>query len=203
MTTLDAREIIQNIDSHLTAHPHATLQAVAEKLGIAAQTIEAVLREMESASFREFQENKRLAQAFKLLGASEAGASGSWENKRARPRIIIPRTTVKYRIRSFWIHKRSFSNPCPIVDLNSGGLAFLADLAPKIGMCVSLLLKFPGEEDALRLEGHVAYAVATGIAGYRNRVGIKFLPFSERRGFNTLKALDILLKFENDLALRK
>jgi hypothetical protein len=196
MTTLDSREIFQKIDSHLTSHPHATLQVVAEKLGITGPIIEAVLRDMESASFREFIENKRLAQAFKQLGASETAASGPWEEQRTRPRVIIPKTTVKYRIPSFWIRKRIFSDPCPLVNLNSGGLAFLADQAPKVGRWVSLLLKFPGEEDTLCLEGHAVYAVATGIAGYRYRVGIKFLPFSEQRGFNTLKALDILDKFE-------
>jgi hypothetical protein len=196
MMTWDSREIFQKIDSHLTSHPHATLQAVAEKLGITGQIIEAVLRDMESVSFREFLENKRLAQAFKQLGAGETAASGPWEKQRTRPRAIIPKTTVKYRIPSFWIRNRSYSDPCPLVDLNSGGLAFLADQAPKTGSWVSLLLRFPGEEDTLSLAGHLVYAVATGIAGYRYRVGIKFLPFSERKGFNTLKALDILDKFE-------
>lgn len=63
-------------------------------------------------------------------------------------------------------------------------------------MWVSLRLKFPGREDILRVEGHVVYAVATGIAGYRYRVGIKFWPFANRGGCNALKALDVLVDFE-------
>ncbi len=59
-----------------------------------------------------------------------------------------------------------------------------------------MLLKLPEEEGALQLEGRVVYAVATGIAGFRYRIGIQFSPFTERRGCNTLKALDILAHIE-------
>jgi AraC-like DNA-binding protein len=192
--TLDSQEVIQKINSHLAAHPNAALQVVAEKLGITGQSVEQILREVEGASFEEFRENKRLDQALRLIEAS--GSAAPNEKIRTRPRFIIPRTTVKYQAHSLWIRKPVFSNPCPLVDLSREGLAFLADYAPKLGMWVSLRLKFPGREDILQVEGHVVYAVATGIAGYRYRVGIKFWPFANRGGCNALKALDVLIDFE-------
>jgi hypothetical protein len=61
--TLNSQEVIQKVNFHLTAHPNAALQVVAEKLGITGQSIEQILREVEGASFEEFRENKRLARA--------------------------------------------------------------------------------------------------------------------------------------------
>jgi hypothetical protein len=193
---LDPDEIVKKVDAHLTTHPHATLRTVAGKLRIKRQILEAILREKEGISFSEFKENKRLKQAISFLDASQAGAKVLGKNQRAQPLVIIPKTTVKYRIRSFWIHKRRYSKSYPIVALNSSGLAFLTDLLPKIGKAISLLLKLPKREEILRLEGLVISALATGVPGYSCRVGVKFLPFSERKGSNTLEALDILEKFE-------
>ncbi len=195
--TMDSQAILQKVDAHLVVHPNATLQSAAESLGIARQEIEQALSELEGASFQEFRENRRLARALKHLASSDAAVTGPWEKQRTQPRIIIPKTAVKYHIRSFWIHNRHFSNLCPLIDLSSGGLAFLTDNALKIGICLSMLLKLAGEEEMLQLEGHVVYVVATGIAGYRYRIGIKFLPFNDRRGFNTLKALNLLKRLEN------
>jgi hypothetical protein len=192
--TLDSQEVFQKINSHLAAHPNAALQVVAEKLGITGQSIEQILHEVEGASFEEFRENKRLNQALSLIEASGSAAPNGII--RTQPRFIIPRTTVKYQDHSFWIRNPGFSKPCPLVDLSRGGLAFLADYAPKLGRWVSLRLNFPGRENILWLEGHAVYAVATGIAGYRYRVGIKFWPFANRGGCNALKALDFLIDFE-------
>jgi len=73
--TLDSQEVIQRVNSHLAAHPNATLQVVAEKLGITGQSIEQILRKVEGATFEEFRENKRLDQALRLLEASASDGS--------------------------------------------------------------------------------------------------------------------------------
>jgi hypothetical protein len=75
-------------------------------------------------------------------------------------------------------------------------LALLADIAPFPGKRVSLLLKFPDRGEQLRVEGNVVYSVASGIAGYRHRIGIEFLPFAERRGCNSPKVLEALAQVE-------
>ena len=194
---MDSREICQKIEYFLIAHPNAVLQIVAERLGLSQKEIEQAIREVDESTFEQFRQSRRLAEAFKQLGADRALPSGPWEKTRSRPRIIIPRTSVRYRFHSFWKLSRSYSAPCPLVDLSREGLAFLADVIPVPGKRVSLLLKFQKKEEELGVQGKVIYAVATGIANYSSRIGIQFLPFAERRGCNSPKVLEALIQFES------
>jgi len=194
--SIDRTEIVQKVDSQLAVHPNITLPIIAERLGIKDEAIEKALLEVEGLSFQEFRANRRLEQAFKQLGEISIAANGPWEAIRARRRLNIPKATVKYKIRSFWNRETDYSNQCPLVDISRDGLAFLADQDPGHKKRISMLLKLPGEEGALQIEGRIMYAVATGIAGFRYRVGVQFMAFSERRGCNTLKALDVLTRIE-------
>jgi hypothetical protein len=81
-------------------------------------------------------------------------------------------------------------------------LAFLADEVLKPKKRISLLLKFQEKDEMIRLKARVVYSVATGIAGYRYRIGIRYLPFAERIGHNPLKILDLLIKLEKAYASR-
>jgi hypothetical protein len=193
--SLNRHDIVQQVDLQLKAHPNAILQTIALKLGISEQFIEAALQEIEGLSFREFQANRRLEQAFRQLGELSIAANGPWE-RRAKQRVIIPRATVRYRIHSFWSRKPDYSSPCPLVDFSSDGLALLADEDAQPQKQISLVLKFPGDGEELQVEGFVAYSAATGIAGYRYRIGIRFLPFDNRKGSNTPKVLDALTRIE-------
>jgi AraC-like DNA-binding protein len=172
---MNPHEIAAKVDSLFSLHPMATLASIAGRIGISPAEVEQALRETEGVSFQEFRQTWRLREAFKLLGADRALPPGPWDKARSNPRRIIPRTTVRYRVRKFWPRNLSYSNPCPLVDLSSGGLGFLSDDAPVPGKRVSLLLKFPEKEKDLPVEGRVVYTVATGIAGYRHRVGVQFL----------------------------
>jgi hypothetical protein len=192
---MDAREICQKVESFLASHPKAALPIVTEKLGLTHKQIEQALCEVEGISFEQFRQSRRLAEAFRELGVDRVVPLGPWETPRVRSRIIIPRTTVRWRVRSLWTG-RAYSGPCPLCDLSGGGLAFLADTPTLPGKRVSLLLKFPEREEEFRLEGRAVYAVATGIAGYRYRTGIEFLPFGQRRGCNSPKILDAIRQFE-------
>jgi hypothetical protein len=198
--SMDRIEIIQKVASQLAAHPNATLPIIAERLGTTEQIIENALHEIEGLSFQEFRANRRLEQAFKQLGEISIAANGPWETIRARRRLTIPKATVRFKTRSFWARKADYSVQFPLVDISRDGLAWLADQDPSPKKRVSLLLNLPGEEGALQIEGHVVYAVATGIAGFRYRIGVQFLPFSEKRGHNTLKALNALIRIEETYA---
>jgi len=195
--TMDSAEILEKLESFLALHPNAALPIAAARLGLEPKAIEEALREIEGKSFEEFRHSRKLAEAFKHICADTTVPAGPWEKTRARPRMIIPRTTVKYRICSLWFFQRDFSEPCPLVDLSSGGLAFLTDVAPLPGKRISMLLKFPEKQHALRVDGNVVYTVATGIAGYRQRIGVQFLPFAEKRGCNNPKVLEALVEFES------
>jgi hypothetical protein len=193
---LDFDDVVQRVDSQLASHPNVALRIVAARLGVTEQVIEDALRQVEGVSFEEFRHNKRLAQAFRQLGEISPNANGPYEFARAHQRLTVPKTTVKYGTRRFWTRKPLYSQNCPLIDLSRDGLAFLADQTLQPKDRVSLLLKFPAEQGMLRLEGRVVYSLATGIAGFRYRIGIQFLPFTGERGCNSGKALDILANLE-------
>ncbi len=198
---IDQTEIIQKVASQLAAHPNATLPIIAERLGTTEQAIENAINEIEGVSFQEFRANKQLEQAFKQLGEISIAANGPWESIRVRRRLTIPKATVRFKARGFWTGSTDFSGRCPLVDISRDGLALLADQSLKPQKRISLLLRLPGEEETLQMEGRVVYAVATGIAGFRYRIGVQFLPFSEKKGQNTIKALNALIRIEETFTL--
>jgi AraC-like DNA-binding protein len=189
---MDSQDITLKVESFLQFHPNASLTNAADRLGLSPQDIEHALQETNGMHFQEFQQNLKLNEAFRLLGETRSAPMGSWEETRYHPRRIIPKTTVRYKIRNFWTPMRDYSRPYPLVDLSRGGLALLSDVLPTLHKRVSILLTFPDQSNELRLEGRIVYAVATGIAGFRYRVGIEFLPFSDRRGGNHPKLLEAL-----------
>ncbi len=193
---LNHGDIVQQVDSQLKAHPNAILQTVAQKLGISEQSIENALREIEGLSFQEYQANKRLERAFGQMGELSIAANGPWEDRRAKKRTIIPKAAARYRICGFWGRKSEYSSQCPLVDFSSDGLAFLADEFVQPQKRIEVALKFPGEESEIQVQGNIVYSVATGITGYRYRIGIQFLPFGKQKGINTPKAQEALTRLE-------
>jgi AraC-like DNA-binding protein len=189
---MDPREIAPKVEAFLQLHPNASLTNTADRLGLSPQDIEHVLGEVHGTSFQEFRQNVKLNEAFRQLGETRIMPEGSWEEMRYHPRRIIPRTTVRIGIRRFWRRPRSFSKPLPLVDLSRGGFALLSDSPVATDKRVSVMLKFPGKSEELQLEGRTIYAVATGIAGFRYRIGVQFMPFADRMGCNPPKALALL-----------
>ncbi len=192
----DYREIIRNVEQQLSVHPNAGLRIIADRLGTTAKVIEEALLDIEGITFQEYRDRKRLENAFRQLGEKSPAADGPYEITRACRRWFVPTATVRYRIHRFWMRKSDYSSQCPLVDLSQSGLAFLDDQALESGRRLSLLLKSPSREKTVQLEGRVVYSVATGIAGYRYRIGIQFLPFAERNGCNSPKALEVLVELE-------
>lgn len=192
----DLGDVVRKIDAYLNVYPGADLYLLAKKLEIEAPVIEQALREVEGITFREFQTEKRLAQAFAQLGSLSPAANGPYEIMRARRRLSIPRATVQYCLPGFWKRKSDLSNPCPLVDLSCDGLALLVDALLEPRRRMSLWLKIPGENGGVQVEGWIVYAVATGIAGYRYRIGVQFLPFTGQRGGNPPASLEILRRIE-------
>jgi hypothetical protein len=192
---LNHDEIVRQVDAILDSHPNAIVRIVAQKLQVTSQAIEEALNKVQETTYLEFQSNKKLARAFGQLGEISPATDGPYEMVRVRRRFMVPKTTVRYRLSGFWQRKSEFSNQFPLVDISCSGLAFLADQLVNPKKRISLVLKFPGEE-ALQFHGRVVYAIATGIIGYRYRIGVELFPFTNKRGCNTLKSLDFLARLE-------
>ncbi len=185
-------EIAAEVEAYLGVHPNVSLRLLAGKLGLAPDLVVEALAHVEGGSFEEFRERKRLERAFEHLGALSPAANGPYDIVRARRRLAIPRATVRYGRPVFFRRRIEYSPPCPLVDLSRDGLALLADSGQNPGRRLSLQLAIPGAERALRVDGRVVYTVATGIAGYRCRVGVRFLPFAAGKGSNNPRTLEAL-----------
>ena len=178
---MDLRELFDNIDSRITSDPGSTAEGLAQELDATVQDIEKAVREVDGVSFNEYRENKRLAHALEALERKRAPTGGKiYQEERAQPRLTMTGTTVRYILQGDDTHKTEYSNPYPIVDLSTGGMAFLADRPAKPGRKVLLLVDSPRRK-SLRLEGRVAYAVAIDMAGYRYRLGIRLEEFAANR----------------------
>ena len=194
---VDLGQLFRNIDSRIASNPGSTSQSLAQELDVTMGAIERAVREVNGVSFREYRENKRLARVLRILEEKRrALVAEGHGNNRAEPRMILPGATVSFLLRGRGIRNAGFSNSCPLFDLSRGGMAFLSDRPSRPGRKVSLLLNCTEIKEKLRLEGYIVYAVATDMAGYQFRVGVRFMPFEAKRGCNAPEALHILAQLE-------
>jgi hypothetical protein len=119
---------------------------------------------------------------------TDTGAAG-----RKSARFRIPGATVIIgQESSAQAAKNPLPERSPVEDLSKGGISFLTDKVPKLSR-ISLLLAYSDEEDPIPLEGRVVYFVPRGARlSYRYRVGVEFIPFSYKKGYNTLDSLNQL-----------
>ncbi len=198
---IDLRQLFENIDSRIASRPESTVQSLAQEFGTTVHDIESAVREIDGVSFDEYRLSKLLAHALKILEEQQSSAgSRIYQEERAQPRLTITGATIRYLPLGGDICKSEFSNPYPIVDLNTAGMAFLADRPAKPGRKVGLLANFSGEKKPLRLEGRVVYAVAVDIAAPRYRLGIRFQAFAAKEGCNPPQAFEELAQVMKEAA---
>jgi len=189
---MDLRQLLKSVDSLIASNPGLTLKSLAKELNVTAWTIEKAVREVDGVSFSEYVENRQLAY---VLGAiEEKREAENHKSTRAEPRSIIPGATVAYILHGIGIREPSPPVHYPIFDLSSGGMAFLSDRPLKPGKRVSLFLNCVERKDELQLEGDIVYALASEIAGYQYRVGVRFIPFEAKEGCNSPEARESLAK---------
>jgi len=192
---MNSLDLFGSIDSRITSHQDATAEGIAGELRVTVQDIESAVREIDGVSFDEYRESKRLAHALRALEEERAPAGSKiHQEERAQPRLAVAGATVRYLLMGNDICKSEFSNPYPIVDLSTAGIAFLADRPAKPGRKVCLLASFPKEKDPFRLEGHVIYSVAVDTADHRYRLGIRFQDFAAKEGCNRPEVLEGLVR---------
>jgi hypothetical protein len=200
------REVVARVDAYLAANPDVMLNTLALELDLPREVIEQAIREAGARSFREYQENKRLAQALELLRLlppmPAPGSGAACDIQRVCPRFVIPGATICYRVHGPGICKHDFSRPYPVANLSRSGLAFLTDRPPRARRRVSLLLKFSATEAELRLEGRVVYTQISRQTSYPYRAGIKLLPFAAQMDCNARDVLWVLEKSEQNYVSR-
>jgi len=192
---MDLGDLLKDIETHLIIYPESTCKSLASLLNVRVADIEKAVREAEGANFREYSESRRLIRAFDSI--KEKKGSGKYkghEKLRTTPRLTIPGALVRYSVGCG--SKLPSQKKYPILDINRGGMAFLADQAEKPGLRIALGLNFPlGEEDLL-LKGRIVYVLPVQTIGYSYRIGVGFQPFMQKRGCNPPEAEKILFQLE-------
>ncbi len=189
-------ELLKDIETHLIIYPEITSASLASTLNVKVADIEKAVQKAEGATFREYSESRRLVRAFDSIRETRGSTHHKGHQKqRTNPRLTIPGALVRYstggRRRLSKCQKRY-----PILDINRGGMAFLADEAEKPGQKISLGLCFPLGEEDLMLEARVIYALPVQSIGYRYRIGVGFQPFLQKKGCNPPEAEIILSQIE-------
>lgn len=119
---------------------------------------------------------------------------------RESARFVVPGATVSCKTSGFWHLRNDFASEerLPVADISRHGMSFLTDNLPKSSR-ISLLLKYSDREDVICLKGRVVCSLPRGNGhSYRYRVGVRFDPFSTKKGDNPVEALRILEKLEKD-----
>jgi hypothetical protein len=124
--------------------------------------------------------------------------SGVSPHSRTCARFSIPGATVSLRMKRFGLEKpaEDTQERLPLIDISRGGLSFLTDSPPRRSH-ISIMVRYSDTEDPIPLEGNVSYSLVRGAGlSYRYRVGVEFIPFSPRRGHNTIESLTRLERLE-------
>lgn len=116
--------------------------------------------------------------------------------RRACERFLIPGAAASYRVESFISAGHFTKDLFPVVDISRGGLRLLTDNILKGEARVTLKLFIPGDADALDLKGKVNWVAPSPERSYKYQVGIQFVPYSEKKGENSIEVLKRLKAIE-------
>ncbi|MDO9530196.1 MAG: PilZ domain-containing protein [Syntrophales bacterium] len=114
------------------------------------------------------------------------------EKRRAR-RFEIPGGKVRYKKTGLLILVKGFSKTYHVVNVSKGGLALVCDEGLDRGEKVMVQLLAPNEKP-LNLHARVRWRGSTDSGDML--LGVEFMPFTGRRGHNSLEALDVLRRLD-------
>jgi len=109
-------------------------------------------------------------------------------------RFNIPGTIVSWASTD----PKSFSDETsPLSDISRSGLAFLTNNPPTVGSEIILCISLPKKRGTFDVLGRVIYSVHRGPGlTYIHRIGVKFLPFAQTDGCNSLQSLNMIEALE-------
>lgn len=118
--------------------------------------------------------------------------------KRRCHRFNIPGTTLFYRKNTLLSHKDAYpENFHPVLDISRGGLRFLINERPKIGLSVKLKLSIPGAAEQPEINGTIRWVSRNREESYRYQTGIAFNAYGDGRKENPPALLDFIETVES------
>jgi hypothetical protein len=118
------------------------------------------------------------------------------EERRTYKRFVVPGATVRYRRERLFFASRYSDDLLPVFDLSRGGLRFLSQEFLDISTRLSLRFSVPGEGAVIDLSGRAVWVSTNPERSYKYQVGVRFEPFSGRRGENDPSLLERLADLE-------
>ncbi len=122
-------------------------------------------------------------------------------DRRNHDRFTVPGAAVS------WSHGSRESLPdetWPLSDISKGGLSFLTNDPPAVGLEISLLVFLPATTQTLELAGTVVYSIPRGPRlTYGYRVGVEWKPFAQSDGGNPIESLEVIETLRRTYGKRK
>jgi len=116
------------------------------------------------------------------------------ERRKCR-RFQVPGAEVRYKKDRNIFSSSRFSRALPVLDMSKGGLAFLCNKKLRSGTKLVMQLDLP-DESSLTLHGRVRWQGEKWLGADTN-TGIEFMPFGDRKGGNSMEALDVLRQLDD------
>lgn len=115
------------------------------------------------------------------------------ERRKCR-RFQIPGAEIKYQRERLAFSSKRFSRALPVLDMSKGGLAFLCGEKIKRGKKLILQMLMPNESP-LALRARVRWQ---GKEWNNSDIttGVEFMPFGNRRKWNSFETLDVLRELD-------
>ena len=122
-------------------------------------------------------------------------------DRRTHDRFVVPGAAVS------WVPRSQEFLPdetWPLSDISKGGLSFLTNDPPTVGLEISLLVFLPTKTQTLELIGTVVYSIPRGPGlTYAFRVGVELKPFAQSDGGNSVESLDVIETLKRFYGRRK
>ena len=119
--------------------------------------------------------------------------------KRECIRFNIPGTTLFYKKTNKLGHSREYPDDYyPVLDLSRGGLRFLTNERPKIGLPVEVKISIPETDHQPEIKGIVRWVARNLEKSYRYQTGIMFNAYGKRKKDNPSEILSFFQSLEQE-----
>lgn len=119
--------------------------------------------------------------------------------KRQCHRFNIPGTTLYYKKDSLLPYKGPYPDDYyPVLDISKGGLRFLTNKRPKIGLPVEVKISVPEADYQPEIKGVVCWVSRNLEKSYRYQTGVMFNAYGNRKKENPSEVLSFFQSLEQD-----
>jgi len=117
--------------------------------------------------------------------------------KRECERFEIPGATLVYSSKKGIFSKSKYTHDeLPVYDVSYGGVRFLSQEKLKIKSSIAVRIFIPEDEEPITFEGKIVRVFHHPGQSYNFQIGVQFLPYGHKKGFNPSENLSLLKALE-------